>query len=56
MRAPLPGAHFATVYAKPEKHPPVDTLVAEVSQRAWICLPWDMGLAVTPPIRDGSKV
>jgi xanthine phosphoribosyltransferase len=56
VRAMLPHAHFATVYAKPEGRPMVDTFVTEVSQDTWIYLPWDMGLAFTPPIRDGAKV
>lgn len=56
VRAMLPKAHFATVYAKPEGRPMVDTFVTEVSQDTWIYLPWDMGLSFTPPIRDGAKV
>ena len=44
VRAMLPKAHFATVYAKPEGRPMVDTFVTEVSQDTWIYLPWDMGL------------
>ena len=48
----LPNAHFASVYAKPAGRPLVDTFVTEVSQDTWIYLPWDMGLAFTPPIRD----
>jgi xanthine phosphoribosyltransferase len=56
VRAMLPNAHFATVYAKPEGRPMVDTFVTEVSQDTWIYLPWDMGLQFTPPIRDGAKV
>ena len=55
VRALLPRAHFATVYAKPEGRPVVDTFVTEVSQDTWIYLPWDMGLAFTPPIRDPSS-
>ena len=55
VRALLPNAHFATVYAKPEGRPMVDTFITEVSQDTWIYLPWDMGLAFTPPIRDGAK-
>ena len=55
VRAMLPNAHFATVYAKPEGRPLVDTFVTEVSQDTWIYLPWDMGLQFTPPIRDGAK-
>ena len=56
VRAMLPKAHFATVYAKPEGRPLVDTFITEVSQDTWIYLPWDMALAFTPPIRDGAKV
>jgi xanthine phosphoribosyltransferase len=56
VRNMLPKAHFATVYAKPEGRPLVDTFITEVSQDTWIYLPWDMGLAFTPPIRDGAKV
>lgn len=56
VRAMLPKAHFATVYAKPEGRPLVDTFVTEVSQDTWIYLPWDMGLSFAPPIRDGAKV
>ena len=55
VRALLPKAHFATVYAKPEGRPVVDTFITEVSQDTWIYLPWDMDLAFAPPIRDGSK-
>lgn len=35
-------AHFATVYAKPEGRPYVDTFVTEVSQDTWIHMPWDV--------------
>jgi xanthine phosphoribosyltransferase len=52
VREMLPKAHFASVYAKPAGRPMVDTFVTEVSQDTWIYLPWDMGLAFTPPIRD----
>ena len=54
VREMLPKAHFASVYAKPAWRPMVDTFVTEVSQDTWIYLPWDMGLAFTPPIRDPS--
>jgi xanthine phosphoribosyltransferase len=54
VREMLPKAHFASVYAKPAGRPMVDTFVTEVSQDTWIYLPWDMGLAFTPPIRDPS--
>ena len=32
VRAMLPRAHFATVYAKPQGRPMVDTFITEVSQ------------------------
>ncbi len=38
----LPEAHLATVYAKPEGRPLVDTFITEVSQDTWIQFPWDM--------------
>jgi xanthine phosphoribosyltransferase len=53
VRAMLPKAHIATVYAKPLGRPVVDTFVTEVSQDTWIYFPWDMGLSFQPPIRDG---
>jgi xanthine phosphoribosyltransferase len=54
VRALLPKAHFATVYAKPMGRPMVDTFITEVSQDTWIYFPWDTGLAFQPPIRDGG--
>ena len=50
----LPGAHFATVYAKPQGRPMVDTFITEVSQDTWIYFPWDLGLSFQPPIRNGA--
>ena len=41
VRALLPAAHFATVYAKPEGRGTVDTFITEVSQDTWILFPWD---------------
>jgi xanthine phosphoribosyltransferase len=52
VREILPGAHFATVYAKPMGRPLVDTYITEVSQDTWIYFPWDTGLAFVPPIRE----
>ncbi|MBZ9676854.1 xanthine phosphoribosyltransferase [Mesorhizobium sp. ES1-1] len=52
VRAMLPKAHFATVYAKPKGRPLVDTFVTEVSQDTWIYFPWDMGFAYQKPIAD----
>jgi len=37
----FPGIHFATVYAKPEGRPLVNTFITEVSQETWILFPWD---------------
>jgi xanthine phosphoribosyltransferase len=54
VRELLPGAHFATVYAKPMGRPLVDTFITEVSQDTWIYFPWDTGLAFQPPIRNGA--
>ncbi len=51
VRKRLPGAHFATVYAKPKGRPLVDTYVTEVSQDTWIYFPWDLGYSFQPPIR-----
>ncbi|WP_294643847.1 xanthine phosphoribosyltransferase, partial [uncultured Aureimonas sp.] len=45
VRAMLPKAHFATVYAKPKGRPLVDTFITEVSQDTWIFFPWDLGLS-----------
>ena len=53
VRAVLPKAHFATVYAKPQGVPNVDTFVTEVSQDTWIYFPWDMGLSYQEPIAKG---
>ena len=55
VRAMLPEAHFATVYAKPKGVPLVDTFVTEVSQDTWIYFPWDMGFTYQKPIADEHK-
>ena len=55
VRDMLPGAHFATVYAKPAGRPMVDTFVTEVSQDTWIYFPWDMGLAYQAPLNEGTR-
>ncbi|GKY88967.1 xanthine phosphoribosyltransferase [Sinisalibacter aestuarii] len=51
VRALLPKAHFATVYAKPKGRPMVDTFITEVSQDTWIFFPWDMALQYVEPYR-----
>lgn len=55
VREMLPGAHFATVYAKPLGAPLCDTFVTEVSQDTWINFPWDIDLQYARPIRDRAK-
>ena len=52
VRQMLPQAHFATVYAKPQGRPLVDTFITEVSQDTWIYFPWDLGYAFQPPIKE----
>ena len=51
VRALMPKAHFATVYAKPKGKPMVDTYITEVSQDTWIFFPWDMALQYVEPYR-----
>jgi xanthine phosphoribosyltransferase len=54
VRDMLPGAHFATVYAKPQGREMVDTFVTEVSQDTWIFFPWDMDVTYVAPISGGT--
>jgi xanthine phosphoribosyltransferase len=54
MRALLPRAHFATVYAKPAGKPMVDTFVTEVSQDTWILFPWDTEPQFVAPIAKSA--
>ena len=50
VRALLPRAHFACLYAKPEGRGCADTFVAEVPQDTWILFPWDTAPLFVPPI------
>ena len=50
LRAELPKALVATIYAKPLGAPLVDEYVTEVSQDTWIYFPWDLGLSFQAPI------
>lgn len=43
VRDMMPKAHFATVYAKPEGIPLIDSFIREVGQEIWIYFPWDKG-------------
>jgi len=54
VRELLPGAHFATVYAKPAGKPMVDSYVTEVSQDTWIMFPWDTEPQFVRPIAAES--
>ena len=51
VRRLYPKAHFATVYAKPQGEPMVDTFITGVSQDTWIFFPWDMALQYVEPYR-----
>ena len=51
VRKLYPKAHFATVYAKPQGEPMVDTFITGVSQDTWIFFPWDMALQYVEPYR-----
>jgi xanthine phosphoribosyltransferase len=56
VRALLPKAHFATVYAKPQGRLLVDTFITEVSQDTWILFPWDTEAQFIAPIaRSAAK-
>lgn len=50
VREIIPKAHLATVYAKPEGRPVVDSFITEVSQDTWIHFPWDLDLQYAQPI------
>jgi xanthine phosphoribosyltransferase len=54
VRVQLPGAHFATVYAKPKGLPLVDDFVREFPQESWIYFPWDTALSFAAPIGGGK--
>jgi len=51
VRACMPRARVATIYAKPEGRDMVDTFITEVSQDTWIFFPWDMALQYVEPYR-----
>jgi xanthine phosphoribosyltransferase len=57
VRGLLPKAHFATVYAKPQGRPLVDSFITEVSQDTWILFPWDTEPQFSVPLvkRDKSE-
>jgi xanthine phosphoribosyltransferase len=51
VRELLPKAHFATLYAKPQGRPIVDTFVKEFKQEKWIYFPWDIDYQFVSPIK-----
>ncbi len=51
----FPKAHFATIYAKPEGRPLVDTFITEVSQDTWIQFPWDMVSDYSVPLAEQNS-
>ncbi len=55
LRKQFPKAHFATIYAKPQGRPQVDTFITEVSQDTWIYFPWDVDLQFSQPIASRAK-
>jgi xanthine phosphoribosyltransferase len=55
VRKLLPKAHFATLYAKPEGRPVVDTCVKEFKQNKWIYFPWDIDYHFVKTIKDGGR-
>lgn len=55
LRAMLPKAHFAAIYAKPAGRPLVDTFVTEVSQDTWIFFPWDIEAQFARPIAEQHR-
>jgi xanthine phosphoribosyltransferase len=55
LRQHYPKAHFATIYAKPQGRPQVDTFITEVSQDTWIYFPWDIEPRFAQPIATQNK-
>jgi xanthine phosphoribosyltransferase len=50
VRAALPRALFACLYAKPAGRPLTDLFVAEVPQDTWLLFPWDTAPLFVPPL------
>lgn len=53
VRALLPRAHFACLYAKPAGAAVADTWVVEVPQETWVLFPWDTAPLFVPPMVRG---
>jgi len=56
VRALLPRAYFATLYAKPAGRPVIDVCIKEFKQDKWIHFPWDIEYRFATPIKEGGKV
>ncbi len=54
VRALLPRAQFACLYAKPSGRPVADLWVAEVPQETWILFPWDTAPLFVAPLARKS--
>ncbi len=54
VRALLPRAHFACLYAKPAGLSATDSFVTEVPQDTWILFPWDTAPSFVPPMARRS--
>ena len=50
VRAMLPRAHYACLYAKPAGRAFADSWVAEVPQDTWVHFPWDTAALHVPPL------
>ena len=50
VRALLPRAHFACLYAKPAGAAMADTWLEAVPQDTWILFPWDTAPAFVAPL------
>ena len=50
VRALLPRAHFACLYAKPAGAKLADTWIVEVPQETWVLFPWDTAPLFVPPL------
>jgi xanthine phosphoribosyltransferase len=53
VRAMLPKAYFACLYAKPAGAAVADTYVVEVPQDTWVLFPWDTAPLFVPPMARG---
>ncbi len=54
VRALLPKAYFACLYAKPAGAGVADAYVVEVPQDTWVLFPWDTAPLFVPPMAHGA--